>query len=179
MSLSSKIAWRNIWLHKNKSIVIGIILFLGAFLMTLGNGMVSGMEKGLENNLKDSFTGDIVIIPKAEVTDAIFADITGSTREIIPNYFEVKKTLQNYKQIDKMLPFAFAVNYVLNEDSDMTPIGVVGVDIQEFKNFYSDRYIVTEGKFFNKDEKGLLVGNISRNKLLKYTDTWYSANNVP
>ena len=32
MSLSSKIAWRNIWLHKNKSIVIGIILFLGAFL---------------------------------------------------------------------------------------------------------------------------------------------------
>ena len=49
MSLSSKIAWRNIWLHKNKSIVIGIILFLGAFLMTLGNGIVSGMEKGLEN----------------------------------------------------------------------------------------------------------------------------------
>ncbi len=179
MSLSSKIAWRNIWLHKNKSIVIGIILFLGAFLMTLGNGIVSGMEKGLETNLKDSFTGDIVIIPNSEVTDAIFADITGSTREIIPNYFEVEKTLKNYKEIEKMLPFAFAVNYVLNEDSDMTPIGVVGVDIQEFKNFYADRYIITEGEFFNKDEKGLLVGNVSRNKLLKYTDTWYSAKNVP
>ena len=35
------------------------------------------------------------------IINAIFADITGSTREIIPNYFEVEKTLKNYKEIEK------------------------------------------------------------------------------
>ena len=66
MNLSTKIAWRNVWRHKSKSLIIGVILFLGAFLMTLGNAIVAGMETGLEKNLKGTFTGDIIIISDKE-----------------------------------------------------------------------------------------------------------------
>ena len=49
MGLILKIAWRNIWRHKGKSLVIGVILFIGAMLMSIGNGMISGMEKGMSS----------------------------------------------------------------------------------------------------------------------------------
>ena len=42
MPLSITIAWRNILRHKGKSLVIGVILFLGSLLMTVGNGIISG-----------------------------------------------------------------------------------------------------------------------------------------
>jgi ABC-type lipoprotein release transport system permease subunit len=67
MSLAFTIAWRNLWRHRGKSIVIGVILFLGALLMTVGNGLISGMEKGLAENIVNSFTGDIVVISKGGV----------------------------------------------------------------------------------------------------------------
>ena len=42
------IAWRSILRHKTKSIIIGTILFLGAFIMTLGDATAIGMRRGIE-----------------------------------------------------------------------------------------------------------------------------------
>jgi len=111
MNLSTKIAWRNVWRHKSKSLIIGVILFLGAFLMTLGNAIFAGMERGLEKNLKGSFTGDIIIIPNKEESDAIFADISGTARELIPNYFEVEKVIKENSNVDKTIGIAFGMNF--------------------------------------------------------------------
>lgn len=111
MNLSTKIAWRNVWRHKSKSLIIGVILFLGAFLMTLGNSVVAGMETGLEKNLKGTFTGDIIVISDKEEKDAIFADITGATRELIPNYFDVLEVIKENKSVDKTLSMAFGMNF--------------------------------------------------------------------
>ena len=66
-----KIAWRNIWRHKAKSFVIGIILFLGAFLMTVGNGMIDGAKQGLEDNMINSLTGHLIVLSEAEEKDDV------------------------------------------------------------------------------------------------------------
>ena len=70
MKLIFTIAWRNILRHKGKSLVIGIILFTGAFLMTVGNGVISGMAAGIEKNIINGFMGDIVLmsLPKVLTT---------------------------------------------------------------------------------------------------------------
>ena len=57
-----KIAWRSILRHKAKSIIIGTILFLGAFIMTLGNATAIGMSRGVEENMVRSFTGHIATL---------------------------------------------------------------------------------------------------------------------
>lgn len=172
MNLSTKIAWRNVWRHKSKSIIIGVILFLGAFLMTLGNAIVAGMERGLEKNLKGSFTGDIIIIPDKEEKDAIFADITGSTRELIVNYADVKKLLKENEKIDKTLSSAFGMNLILSDTSDLVPAGFMGVDLKEFLEFYGDQYSILEGRMLKPGETGVLVGNISRKNIINSGDYW-------
>ena len=55
MRLSLKIAWRNLFRHKGKSMIIGAILMLGAFLMTVGSGVISGMDRGLSENIVNLF----------------------------------------------------------------------------------------------------------------------------
>ena len=157
MNLSTKIAWRNVWRHKSKSLIIGVILFLGAFLMTSGNAIVAGMETGLEKNLKGTFTGDIIIISDKEEKDAIFADITGATRELIPNYFDVLKAIKENKSVDKTLSMAFGMNFLLSDTADLVPVGVIGVDIKEFIDFYGDQYSILEGRMLKEKETGILV----------------------
>lgn len=179
MNLSTKIAWRNIWRHKSKSFIIGIILFLGAFLMTLGNAIVSGMEKGLEKNLKGSFTGDVLIISNKEEKDAVFADMTGTARELIPDYFKVEKVVNDNKAVDKKLAMAFGMNFILSDDADMAPVGIVGVNMKDFMNFYGDQYNIIEGHMLKEGEAGIVAGNLGRENLVKWVDFWIKPKNVP
>lgn len=179
MNLTTKIAWRNVWKHKSKSLIIGVILFLGAFLMTIGNAIVSGMEKGLEKNLKGSFTGDVVIIPNKEEKDAIFADFTGTVRELIPNYFEVEKLLKSNVNVDKSIGIAFGMNFLLSSDADMIPMGIMGININDFINFYGDQYQIIEGRMPLENEAGIIIGNLGRKYILNSGDYWIKAKNTP
>jgi ABC-type lipoprotein release transport system permease subunit len=81
MGLQFKLAFRNLWRHRGQSSVIGAILFLGAFLMTLGNGVVSGMEKGLRSTVAHGFTGDLVVLPNAQISDNVFVVMMGRAIE--------------------------------------------------------------------------------------------------
>jgi len=67
--LTLKIAWRSLLRHKAKSFVIGVILFLGAFIMTLGDATAIGMRRGIEENLVKSFAGNVVLVSNEETKD--------------------------------------------------------------------------------------------------------------
>jgi len=66
-----KIAWRSLLRHRAKSIVIGVILFLGAFIMTLGDATTIGMRRGVEENIVKSFTGHIILVSNEETKDNV------------------------------------------------------------------------------------------------------------
>jgi hypothetical protein len=56
-----KIAWRNLWRHQSKSLIVGVILFAGALLMTVGNALLDGALQGLEENTVNRMTGHLVV----------------------------------------------------------------------------------------------------------------------
>ena len=55
MGLTFKIAFRNLFRHLGKSLVIGTILFVGAMFMSIGNGIIAGTENGIEENIIKHF----------------------------------------------------------------------------------------------------------------------------
>ncbi|MFH0975896.1 MAG: FtsX-like permease family protein [Spirochaetota bacterium] len=173
MGLILKIAWRNIKRHRGKSLIIGVILFLGALLMTLGNGVISGMNKGLESNIINGFMGDIAIISGKEKSDNILFKLYGESINTIPDYKAIKNVLGQEKYIESFLPVGKNVVMVLNEDEgDPWYIYLLGVDFKEYKKMFKDNILPIEGRLLNYDEPGILIPVKMRDELYYRMNIW-------
>lgn len=168
-----KIAWRNIFRHKGKSLVIGVILFLGAFLMTIGNGVIAGMDRGISRNIVNAFMGDLVIISDKQKSDNIFFDFMGSSVEGIGNYKQINEILKTQDYIGKYLPVGKNLAMLLSEDQS-TPgfVYLLGVDIQAYKEMFPDNFKVLEGRILEPGEKGLIVPTFAREEMYSYSSQW-------
>ncbi|MFH1287424.1 MAG: FtsX-like permease family protein [bacterium] len=174
MNLIFKIAWRNIFRHKGKSVVIGMILFLGALLMTIGNGVISGMEKGLTKNIIEGFTGHIVIISDKQETDNVLFTLMGKPIEAISNFAEIKKVLNTQEYIDKYLPVGRNMAMLLNEEGGAPGYGfLLGVDFEKYKEMFPDNMKSVEGEVPEKSEKGVVLPTFARKEFFDYTNIWF------
>jgi ABC-type lipoprotein release transport system permease subunit len=179
MKLLLKISWRNIQRHKGKSLVIGIILFLGALIMTVGNGVISGMDKGLSENIMNRFTGQIVLLSKNQVDDnAIFIPM-GKGLELIPEYAGVKKILDSQDYISKYIPGCRGFSLVLNEDGDMGFALLLGVDFPEYQKMFNNNVILEDGAFLKKGERGILITEGRQKSMFDEQDFWVKPKGFP
>lgn len=172
MELILKISWRNILRHKGKSFVIGIILFMGAYLMTLGNGIISGMDRGLKDNIINSFTGHLIVVSEKQKSDNVLFGIFGKAVKPIHNYLEIKKLLLSEPYIDKILPVGKNMAMALNEDSDSNGTFLLGVNFKTYKEMFPGNLEIIEGRLLDDSEKGVLVPAFARNEIYKFTNLW-------
>ncbi|MBF0233423.1 MAG: FtsX-like permease family protein [Desulfamplus sp.] len=174
MELIFKIAWRNILRHRGKSIIIGIILFLGSLIMTVGNGVISGMDSGLEKNIVNGFMGDIVIISSKERSDNILFKIMGKSVETITNYKDIKPLLEQQDYIEAKLPVGKNGAMVINEEEGEPGYAyLLGVDFKEYKEFFKDNITPVEGTLLGDAEQGFLMSAKARDELYESMNVWF------
>jgi len=179
VKLIFKIAWRNILRHKGKSVIIGIILFLGSLLMTIGNGVISGMDRGLEKNIIEGFMGDIVIISGREKNDNVLFKIMGESVESITTYGNIKEVLSDEKTIKGFLPVGKNVTMILNEDEgDPGYTMVLGVDFDRYYEFFPDNFTIIEGKKASTGERAILIPRRARDEIYNMMDLWLTPENT-
>jgi ABC-type lipoprotein release transport system permease subunit len=174
MKLILTIAWRNIMRHKGKSLVIGGILFLGALLMTVGNGVISGMDHGIEHNIIDGFLGDLVVVSDQQKSDSILFDMMGSMIEPILNYPQIKPVLASQPAVSRWLPVGKNMAMALSEDPNAMPgyIYLLGVDFAEYLKMFPHTLTTVEGRLPEPGERGILVPTFSREEFYNFTNTW-------
>ena len=148
MNLIIKIAWRNIMRHRGKSLIIGAILFVGALLMTVGNGVISGMNAGLQKNIVEGFSGDAVLVSDKQESDNVFMEFMGRAVEPIKNYKAIDSALRAVSFVTKWLPVGKNFAMALNDEGGMADgVFVLGVNIAEYRNFFGDNLKLVEGAF--------------------------------
>lgn len=174
MELILKIAWRNIMRHRGKSIIIGVILFLGSLIMTVGNGVISGMDNGLEKNIVNGFMGDIVIISNKENTDNILFKIMGKSLETITNYKDIKSLLEKQDYIEGKLPVGKNAAMIINEEEGDPGYGLLlGVDFREYVQFFKENISAIEGSLPDGNEQCILIPQKARDNLFDSMNTWF------
>jgi ABC-type lipoprotein release transport system permease subunit len=172
MGLILKIAWRNIQRHRGKSFVIGIILFLGALIMTIGNGVISGMEKGLRENIMNRFTGQIVIISSIQDQDNVIFTPMGKDVEVITGYDKIKKVLEGCDYIDRFMPTAKGLTLILNENGDVGYSLVLGVKFEDYQKMFLHNVQLVEGAYLKNDDRGILVSSGNRTRIYNEQGFW-------
>jgi ABC-type lipoprotein release transport system permease subunit len=179
MNLILKIAWRNIMRHKGKSLVIGAILFFGALVMTVGNGIISGMDAGLEQTIVHSFTGDILLVSEKQESDNVFFDFMGKAVAPIHNYVDIKKVFEKQPFVERALPAGKNMAMVINEDGGMPGNAfLLGVDFDKYRSMFPGNVKVIEGLMLDNGERGALVPVFARKEFQAYTNIWFMAEGV-
>ncbi|HAT71416.1 MAG TPA: hypothetical protein DCS63_01195 [Elusimicrobia bacterium] len=174
MKLVLTIAWRNILRHKGKSLVIGAILFTGALLMTVGNGVISGMAAGIEKNVINGFMGDIVLISEAQKSDNILLNMMGSSIEPITTYGKIKEVLASRPYVRNYLPVGKNLAMVLDESSAAPGYAfLLGVDFAEYRKMFPDNFKVIEGSYPAPGERALLVPSFTRDEFYDFYNIWF------
>lgn len=174
MKLILTIAWRNILRHKGKSLVIGVILFTGAFLMTVGNGVISGMAAGIEKNIIDGFMGDIVLMNQDQKSDNILMNLMGSSIEPVTTYKEIKQILAAQPYIKRFLPVGKNLAMVLDESTTAPGYAyLLGVDFAEYRKMFPDNFTVLEGSYPAPGQRALLIPTFARDEFYDFYNIWF------
>lgn len=140
--------------------------------MTVGNGIISGMDEGLQKNIVNSFTGDIVLASKEQESDNVLFEWMGRATEPINNFIDIKKFLEKQPVIDKFLPAGKNMALVLNEDGSPGYSLLLGVDIDRYQKMFPDNLTLLEGRFLKSGEHGFLVPTGSRKEFYDFTGKW-------
>lgn len=174
MNLFFKIAWRNILRHRGKSFVIIMIIFLGALIMTLGNGVISGMERGLSENIVKGFTGHVVIVSDKQESDAVFMEMMGRSIEPLSDFKKIDSVLKNINMVDRYIPIGKNGAVILNEGGGPPGyIYLIGVDFERYTRFFPSTLKVVEGNLVYKNERGILVPALVRDAIFDVTNIWF------
>lgn len=180
MLLTIKIVWRNILSHSGKSLVVGVIIFLGALIMTLGNSIVSGMNTGLKRTVVKGFTGDVVLISDKQETDNVFIDFSDKALEPITNFTRIKNMLADQTFIAKFLPAGLNMAMLLNEEGGSPGNTLLlGVDFTKYADIFPDNLQIIEGRMFTSKEPGVLIPAIAREELYEFENIWFMPQNTP
>ncbi|MBN2036785.1 MAG: FtsX-like permease family protein [Chitinispirillaceae bacterium] len=175
MNLIIKIAWRNIQRHRGKSLIIGTILFIGALLMAVGNGVISGMNRGLQKNIVEGFTGDIILVSDNQESDNVFMEFLGKAIEPISNYRQIDSALKTVPLVEKWLPIGKNFAMALNEDGGLADgVFVLGVNMKQYRDFFNENIKIVEGRMLRDNETGVLVPTGWRKQFAEYYNIIFS-----
>ena len=69
-----KLALRNLKEHKSKTLIISMFVLFGVAIVIMGNSFIESISRGLENDFRANYTGDVVIttVPKKGTVNDIF-----------------------------------------------------------------------------------------------------------
>jgi ABC-type lipoprotein release transport system permease subunit len=143
--------------------------------MTIGNGIISGMDKGLKETIINSFTGDIVIVSEKQESDNVFMEFMGKAVAPIFNYKDIKNILSNQPIIEKFLPAGKNLAMVLNEEEYGMPGNafLIGIDFEQYSKMFPNNIKVIEGNYPKKGEAGVLITSGARKDFAYLTNIWF------
>lgn len=126
-----KLALRNLREHKSKTIIIALFLIFGVAIVILGNSFLESVNRGLEKDFSENYTGDIAISIKPEKGDRIdifqvsSSNISGDIPQIpaIPNLDKVQKIIDEQEGIKSQTKMISAMVMVAKGlEMDMTEL---------------------------------------------------------
>lgn len=167
---------RNLLRHRGRSVVVGAILFLGALVMTVGNGVLSGMENGLRENIRDGFLGDVVVASSAQRSDNVLMGVMGKGIERLDRYPEIRAHLERDPIIQAFAPVGKNMAMVLNEDDGYPSFAyLLGVDWPSYRKVFPNRLRALEGAREPSGTPWALLPSTARDMSFEQMGEWFVA----
>ena len=157
------LALRSLASHKTKSLIVGALLFFGAFLVTFGTALLDNVERSMQRSITSSLAGHVQLYSSdARDEMALFGGAQPGAEDIgqIENYAKVKAAIEKVPNVKALVPMGLDLAFVsggndLDRILDSFRAAVKAGDqaqVQAKKNQVIEiaRLLETEWKFSNK-----------------------------
>lgn len=181
MKLLLTLSMRNLLRHRGRSFVVGLILFLGALVMTVGNGVLSGMDRGLSKNITDGFLGHVVVMSDKQEDDNILFLVMGKSIAPLSDVTGIEAVLARQAGLLGYVPVGKNAVMVLNEDGGNPSYAyLLGVDWQRYRSVFPNSLRAVEGRAEPADTGAfVLLPQIARKQSFDLSGTWFHPKGVP
>ncbi len=164
-----RFALRNV-VSRKSSLVIVLFIAFSISLLCLANAIFDGTDSGLERTFINSFTGDIVVRPRSDMSLSLFGDDTpvmGKFSDIpalIP-YQDVSEYVSSLEDVDAVLPQVSGYAAIKGVGHERSWLNFFGVEAEDYVPHMTG-IKVTAGGVYRKGEPGLMLsrGAVERMK---------------
>lgn len=162
-----KLALKNI-LSRRSSVFIILFMSFAAALLTVTNSIFDSTEQGIAKSFMDSFTGDFIIRPIADVPYSLFGDetpVTGNLTDIerLVPYAKISETIENHKDVVKKIPQLSG--YAMMEfNRKRYPMSLFGVNAKDYISAMT-AISISSGKCYENEERGVMLSNSVATKI--------------
>lgn len=196
MPVTLRMALRNLFEHRAKSLIIGSLLALGMLIMVLGNSFLDASERGIKQSFTRNYTGDIIITGKGNGPVSLFGVQSPGGMEETPTIPEYEKVFAHVAALPGVTSLSgMATGFAIasdesgvdapnlaveahggggkddeeEDDKDMMSAVMMlfGVDAANYWKLF-DTIELVSGQFLTPGQKGLMVAEDRLEKLSKY-----------
>ncbi len=168
MNVLFHIALRNLREHRAKTIIIGVLVALGVFLLIAGNSVLNAAAEGTRRVFIENFTGHVMVRAKSD-TPVSIAGTTGMSIEDyagprIPHYQEVYAYLNALPQVESVnpqIPFIVRIDYSTPEQNRGAILPLLGVEPESYLRMFPNALSMTEGRFLEPGEQGVVLPKVT------------------
>jgi putative ABC transport system permease protein len=152
-----KIAWRNIWRNKRRSLIVLTSIVIGAIAVILTDGLSNGMLGQMLTNQINSGVSQIQIHKKG------FKD-NKTVQNYIPDYHKVEEVLKNTQQIKCYSKRAITFG-LLSSATNSSGVYINGIIPSEEEKVSDIKSSVNEGSYLGNNARGIVIGKGLAEKL--------------
>lgn len=169
-----KLALRNLFAHKVKSLIVGSLIFFGILMIVLGNSFLDSAQRGIQNAYSRSVTGQIAVLKRIDFDYSLFgtwADVGNLRVPRIPDYEETENYLMNHPDVKSLTPVCsgFAGLALPEQETDEWLV-TFGIDPESYERMFDleDALDLQEGRFLEAGEEGIVLSRQVVDNLEKY-----------
>ncbi len=169
------LAFKNV-ISRKSSLAIILFIAFAISLLVVSNAFFDGTGKGIEETFVNSFTGDIVIRPKADFPLSLLGDETPATGSFstIPQLIPYKKVFETVEKNDNIATIIPQLTGIaaINTEGHHDAAVIFGVNAEIYTQTMSGINII-DGRSFDGNEKGVMLStsmikNLAENTGKKY-----------
>lgn len=163
-----KIALRNLRQHRSKTLIIGIIIAVGVFILIIGNSLMDTADSGIKKAFIENFTGDVMITGKAKGKISLFGvQSPGGIEEtpIIPNFDKIKAYSEAHKNVETATSQITGVSIIKVKDQPDPEkrafTFLIGIEPDSYHKIFTTSTII-EGTYLKPGQKGIIISQDNR-----------------
>jgi ABC-type lipoprotein release transport system permease subunit len=150
MKSNLKLAWRNLWRNKRRTLITAASIFFGVLLATLMSSMQEGSYSSMINNIVKFYSGYI------QIQNEDYWETKTINNTFVPTDTLIKR-IRSVKEATLFTPRLESFALASSEEITRGSL-VIGIDPEKEKAVMDIGQWIEEGQYLEQNDQGVLVG---------------------